>query len=207
MRSGGKQLLETIDNLIDLTQIDERRCRRQQIDVARSPATPRPAAPGDGNRSAGHVAVDGLTTATALGDAWATRRILDNLLANAIGLTPPGGSVSLSVDRAADTVTLRSATAAPESRRNVTRHFQDDAPDLYGVALPARGGTGLTLSNRLARTMDGRLTVHETPGSAPPHANASDPHPDPDASRSGITASGATISLSLPAAYGPAEAD
>jgi signal transduction histidine kinase len=45
-----------------------------------------------------------------------------------------------------------------------------------GGVLPATGSAGLTLSNRLAQTMNGRVTARNQPGS------------------------GATVSLSLPAA-------
>jgi signal transduction histidine kinase len=58
----------------------------------------------------------------------------------------------------------------------VTRDFAQDSPETDDGGLPANGGTGLALSRRLARAMDGRLTARNQPDS------------------------GATISLSLPAA-------
>ncbi len=185
VRAGGRQLLETINNLIDLTQIDEHHIQQQRIDVAtiaRDAAADAVAAASERQIT---VAVDGLSTATALGDAWATRRVLDNLLANAIRLTPPGGSVSLSVDRGADTVDASVSDSGSGIPPDLTQHFEDDAADVYGSTLSANGGTGLALSNRLARTMSGRLTVR---GQA-----------DPDAAAVGTAGSGATVSLSLPA--------
>lgn len=206
LRGGGKQLLETINNLIDLAQINEHQLKPEHIDVATIARDA--AADAHATASERHVtvAVDGLTTATALGDAWATRRVLDNLLANAIQLTPPGGSVSLSVDRAADTVDASVSDSGTGISSEWTRHFQDDAPDPYGSALPANGATGLALSNRLARTMHGRLTVRGQPVSVgftpgPAGLDASDPDaPAFPAHHSNATSgSGATISLSLPA--------
>jgi two-component system, sensor histidine kinase RegB len=56
----------------------------------------------------------------------------------------------------------------------VTRDFHRDAPATDGSALPATGAAGLALSSRLARSMRGRVTARNEPGS------------------------GATVSLSLP---------
>ena len=180
LRSGGKQLLETINNLIDLTQIDEHRLQRQRIDMSNIARDAVAGARVVASERQITVAMDGLNSATALGDAWATRRVLDNLLANAIRLSPPGGAVSLSIERGDDTVAASVSDSGQGMPAELARHFQDDAPDEYGTALPAAGGTGLALSNRLARTMQGRLTVHET-------------------AAAGTRYSGAVVSLSLPA--------
>jgi signal transduction histidine kinase len=183
VRCDGKQLLATIDNLLDLTQIEERTLKRQTIDIA---VIARDAAVGaraaaderqisialdpeaDAERDTGKAAV--------IGDSWAMRRILDNLLANAVRLTPPGGRISVSVARSAGTVTASVSDTGKGLPPELTRDFHVDSPDTDGEALPATGGTGLALSNRLARAMNGRLTAHNQPHS------------------------GATVSLSLPAA-------
>jgi signal transduction histidine kinase len=195
LRSGGKQLLETINNLIDLTQIDEHRLTRQPIDVATIARDAAAGARASASERQVTVAVDGLSTATALGDAWATRRVLDNLLANAIQLSPPGGSVSLSVDRAADTVDASVSDSGTGIPAELVQHFQDDALDLYGGALAASGGTGLALSNRLARNMQGRLTVREQSVAGRSDQNA----PASGIGQADSPGSGGTISLSLPA--------
>jgi signal transduction histidine kinase len=179
VRSDGKQLLATIDNLLDLTQIEERKLRRQTIDIA---TIARDAAEGarvaaserqinialSPDRDAGNAA--------AIGDSWAMRRILDNLLANAVRLTPPGGTVSVSVACSADTVTTSVSDNGRGLPPDLTWDLHEDAPGNDGGTLPATGGTGLALSNRLARAMNGRLTARNQPDS------------------------GATISLTLPAA-------
>jgi signal transduction histidine kinase len=181
VRCDGKQLLATIDNLLDLTQIEERELKRQTIDIAmiardaavgaRAAAEERQisiALDPDPERDSGKAAV--------IGDSWAMRRILDNLLANAVRLTPPGGRISVSVARSAGTVTASVSDTGKGLPPELTRDFHVDSPDTDGEALPATGGTGLALSNRLARAMNGRLTAHNQPHS------------------------GATVSLSLPAA-------
>jgi signal transduction histidine kinase len=179
VRGDAKQLLATIDNLLDLTQIEERKIALQAVDIAtiardaaedaRSAATARQVSIAlDPDRQAGQ--------ATAIGDSWAMRRILDNLLANAIRLTPPGGTVSVSVARDAGMVTASVSDTGKGLPYEVTQDFAQDSPETEDGALPASGGTGLALSRRLARAMDGRLTARNQPDS------------------------GATVSLSLPAA-------
>jgi signal transduction histidine kinase len=177
VRNGGRQLLDTIDNLIDLTQIDSRRLRcetmnvqtilRDAVESARSAAEERQIA----------IAPDPPhDDAMALGDAWATRRILDNLIANAIRFAPPGGTVSVAAAVTADAVTASVSDTGDGLPPHLTRLFRDGAFEVDDNEMPATGGTGLVLSNRLAWEMNGRLTVTNRPGA------------------------GATVSLSLPAA-------
>jgi two-component system sensor histidine kinase BaeS len=112
----------------------------------------------------------------ALGDGWATRRIFDNLIANAIRFAPPGGTVSVAVARNADSVIASVSDTGCGLPPHLTRLLGNGAAEVDDGEMPATGGTGLTLSNRLARAMNGRLTVTRQPGA------------------------GATVSLSLPAA-------
>jgi signal transduction histidine kinase len=179
VRADGTRLLATIDNLIDLTQIGELELRRQRVDIARiardAAESARPAA----QERQIDIAVNaepGTSRASALGDSWAMRRILDNLLANAVRLTPPGGTVSVSVDRKAGTVTTSVSDTGRGFPPELVKEFNEDVPENDGRSLPEAGGTGLALSNRLARAMNGRLTAENQPGT------------------------GATIRLSLPAA-------
>lgn len=178
VRSDGKELLATIDNLIDLTQIESQALRRQTIDIA---AIARAAA-----ESAGLTARERQITvampaereigqATAVGDSWAMRRILDNLLANAVRLTPPGGIVSVSVNRAADFVIASVSDTGRGLPEELSRFFRDGLRTVDSSAVSAAGGSGLALSSRLAKAMNGTLTARNQPGS------------------------GATVSLSLPA--------
>ncbi|WP_428536521.1 sensor histidine kinase [Rhodopila sp.] len=177
VRNDGRRLLATIDNLLDLTQIEERKLLQQTIDmvkIARDAAEDaRPAADERRVSIALHPDRDP-DRASAIGDSWAMRRILDNLLANAVRLTPPGGTVSLSVARSADTVTTSVSDTGNGLSSEVALDFDETRTD--GYALPGAGATGLALSRRLARAMNGRMTASNRPGA------------------------GATVSLSLPAA-------
>ena len=179
VRTDGKQLLATIDNLLDLTQIEERKLRQQTIDMVKiahdAAEDARPAA----DERQVSIALDSQREpdkASAIGDSWAMRRILDNLLANAVRLTPPGGTVSLSVAHNAGTVTTSVSDTGNGLSSEVALDFRDDETRTDGCALHEAGATGLALSRRLARAMNGRMTASNLPGS------------------------GATVSLSLPAA-------
>jgi signal transduction histidine kinase len=179
VRSDAKRLLATVDNLIDLSQVDERELRRQTVDVATIARDAAATAGSTARERQVTVALTGEGDAggtTAIGDSWAIRRILDNLLANAVRLTPPGGVVSVSVSRNDDTVTASVSDTGNGLPPEITRDFREDAPEGDGSALPGSGGAGLALSSRLARTMNGRVVACNRPGS------------------------GATVSLSLPAA-------
>jgi signal transduction histidine kinase len=179
VRHDGKQLLATIDNLLDLTQIEERKLQRQTVDIAMIARDAANSARAAANERQINIALDpdrDAGKAAAIGDSWAMRRILDNLLANAVRLTPPGGTVSVSVARKAGTITASVSDTGRGLPPEVARDFDEDSPDTDGGALPGTGGTGLALSNRLARAMNGRLIARNQPDS------------------------GATVSLSLPAA-------
>jgi signal transduction histidine kinase len=185
VRSGGRQLLDTIDNLIDLTQIGACPLQRQTVNVQTILSAATESARDTASERQIVIARDGLVgqggacqagAALALGDGWAMRRIFDNLIANAIRFAPPGGTVSVAIARSADSVIASVSDTGRGLPLHLTRLFGDGAAGVDDSEMTATGGTGLTLSNRLARAMNGRLTVTSQPGA------------------------GATVSLSLPAA-------
>ncbi len=179
IRNDGTLLLATIHNLFDLTQIKEHTLRRQTIDIstiAEDAAEGARAAASERQVKIALNPAEDVRKTAAIGDSWAMRRILDNLLANAVRLTPPGGTVSVSVARGANTVTTSVSDTGKGLPPDLAQEFQEGSPQADSGALPAAGGTGLALSNRLARAMNGRLTAENGP------------------------VTGATLRLSLPAA-------
>jgi signal transduction histidine kinase len=179
IRCDGKQLLATIDNLLDLTQIEERKLLQQTIDIAKIARDATEGARAAAKDRQVNIAIDpdrDADKASVIGDSWAMRRILDNLLANAVRLTPPGGTVSVSVARSADTVTTSVSDTGQGMPADLAEDFDEEASTEEGGILPVNGGTGLALSRRLARAMNGRMTASNRPGP------------------------GATVSVSLPAA-------
>jgi signal transduction histidine kinase len=179
VRNDGKQLLATIDNLIDLSQVERRALQRQAVDltaIARDAAATASAAARERQVTVALTGEGDGGQTTAIGDSWAIRRILDNFLANSVRLTPPGGAVSVRVSRSDHMVTASVSDTGKGLPPEVTREFHEDAPATDGSTLPETGGAGLALSSRLARAMNGRVIACNRPGS------------------------GATVSLSLPAA-------
>ena len=145
VRNGGRQLLTTIDNLIDLTQIDSRPLETQPVDVG---ALARAAADrchglADEYGVAVQLVPQNEDATIALGDPWAVRRILDNLITGAIQTAAPGATIRVGVERAGGTVTAS---------------VGDDHLGLP-YAPSAADGAGLTLSERLAAAMNGRVMI------------------------------------------------
>lgn len=163
---GARQLLATIDNLIELTQIDERRLVTQAIDldaVAREAACQ---AATSAREYAVHIAIPPTTPNAAptlpadrpiaLGDPWAVRRILDNLISYLIRLAEPGETVSVSVGRnGRDVVASVSGPVAAQLADTIGEPLGEEAADRMGM----EGAAGMALSQRLASRMNGRLLI------------------------------------------------
>jgi signal transduction histidine kinase len=168
IQSGGKRLLATLDNLIDLTQIEDRKLRSRPLDLmatlTQAVEASRPFA--TEKQIALVMAVPDAILPPVVADSWALRRIIDNLLANGIKFTEPGGSVEVSTQRMPDgvgiAVTDTGAGMPPDVLEQIGEpFFQADS----GLARRFEGmGTGLALSLRLADAMGARLRFDSTPG-------------------------------------------
>ena len=168
IKSGGKRLLATLDNLFDLTQIDDRALRVRSIDLE--------AALQQAVEDSRPVAADkevSLILAPAvpapprvLADSWALRRIIDNLVGNGIKFTEAGGTVEISLRQSPEGVLVAvrdtGAGMLPEVLEQIGRQFyQADS----GIARRYEGmGTGLALSLRLADAMGAALHFDSVPG-------------------------------------------
>ena len=171
----GRRLVATIDNLINLTQFETRELRRTTVDVTFIARTAADSAGATARERQISVVMNGERDTIATGDSWAIRRILDNLLANAVLASPAGGTVSVAVSRGEGTVTASVSDSGRGLPPGLSEALLMDAPAIGDYAWPAAGGIGLELSSRLARAMNGRLTAWNEPGA------------------------GATVRLSLPA--------
>ncbi len=114
-----------------------------------------------------------------VGDADRVRQVALNLVSNAVKFTPPGGTVTVTCDTAAETPAAAGHLlgAGPWARVRVAdtglgiaseeqaRNF-DPFHQVEGGHTRTAGGTGLGLaiSRRLARLMGGDLTVESAPG-------------------------------------------
>jgi signal transduction histidine kinase len=168
IQSGGKRLLATVDNLIDLTQVDDRTMRTRPMDLTAllHQAVEASRAVAAERQIVLSLMVPDTTLPPVMADGWALRRIVDNLVANGIKFTEPGGSVEVSASRVsggiAATIKDTGAGMPPEVLRQIGEpFFQADT----GIARRFEGmGTGLALSLRLAAVMGARLSFDSTPG-------------------------------------------
>lgn len=158
VQSGSKQLLTTIENLIDLTHLDKRPFAQEAVDVNRMI---RQAA--DANRQMAtdrQISVEldlAGTTLTAHADPWAVRRILDNLIANAVKFSPAGSTVELVTEQRTGSVALLVRDAGVGMSADIVRRLEEPYfQDLSGMAVTG-SGTGLALCRRLARAMGAEL--------------------------------------------------
>ncbi len=99
-------------------------------------------------------------------DSQRMEEVLDNLLANAVAFTPPGGRVRLAARAEGDAVVLEVTDSgvgiAPADLPHVAERFYRAGEPVGGVA---RGtGLGLAIAQALVAANDGTLTVASTVG-------------------------------------------
>ena len=168
IQAGGRRLLATVDNLIDLTQIEDRTIRARPLNLsavlAHAVELSRPLA---AERQVDLIIVPPeADAAKVVADGWALRRIVDNLIANGIKFTEAGGRVEVSARRTADGIAAIVKDNGPGMPPDVLEQigepfFQADA----GRARRFEGmGAGLALSLRLADLMGAVLHFDSAPG-------------------------------------------
>jgi signal transduction histidine kinase len=165
VQSGSKRLLATIENLIDLTHLDERPIATETVDVS---GMIRQAEASNRQMAAERqitVALDLPSAAlTARADAWAVQRILDNLIANALKFSHAGGTVELAAEQRAGAIALVVRDAGMGMSDEILRRLGEPyCQELTGVRT-AGTGTGLALSRRLARAMGAELAFNSEIG-------------------------------------------
>jgi signal transduction histidine kinase len=167
VQSASRRLLATISNLVDLTRFDDHVPRSEPVDLG---AVLRRAVEEIRDQAdEGQVAVvtdiaEGLLPLT--GDGWAARRIVENLLDNAVKFTPRGGSVKVSV--------MPSDGAVAVTVTDTGEGMPEDVLALVGRPFCQAGGSvpgqfegmgaGLALSRRLADAIGAELRFESAPG-------------------------------------------
>ena len=164
--TAGEHLMALIDDLVDLEAVeaDDFSVAIERIDLAEVArrAAGIYAAQSREKGIAIDIPADG-DSLLALGEHRRVLQILLNLLGNAVRYSPEGSSVRLQVEREGDRVR---ATVADEGQ-GLTREQQAKAFDKFerlGRSDDGGSGLGLYISRRLARAMDGDLTVESAPG-------------------------------------------
>lgn len=164
--SAGRHLMELVDDLADLQAID-----RINFTVAREPVDLADIA----RRASGLLGVKAADrtirivapaigeTAPAIGEFRRALQITVNLLNNAIRYSPEGSTIWLRADVEGTVARLVVADQgkgiAPEDQARVFDKFER-----LGREDAAGSGLGLYISRRLARAMQGDLTVDSAPG-------------------------------------------
>ncbi len=165
VKNGGRRLLTTIENLIDLTHLDEQTIRAERLDLTQTLAQILTVAAQAAEEQHIELKVD--TTSVeglfVLADSWATRRILGNILDNAIRFSKPGGTVTIVGNATGDHVTItiedRGVGMPPSILRRLGQPFMRADSDTGTGA-----GTGIALSRRLAHAIGAELSFASQPG-------------------------------------------
>jgi len=164
VQDSGKTLLAMIENLIDLTNIDKRTIHLESVDPNALIREAADAVRGTAAARSIQVAIEAMDPPirNAHADPWAVRRILDNLLANALNLSPAGSVVELATEMAPDSVTLVVRDCGHGVPPEVLTQLEAPAPGRLTSRIAGSetgAGIGLTLSQQLARAMGAELTV------------------------------------------------
>ena len=164
--SAGRHLLELVDDLVDLQAVE-----RPDFMLAPEPIDLADVA----RRAAGLLTVRAANAEVtivrpamdvripALGDFRRVLQVLVNLVGNAVRYSPPGSQVSVSVERndtrAIVVVADQGKGVAPEDQVRIFEKFERVDPSEAGG-----NGLGLYIARRLARAMQGDLTIESAPG-------------------------------------------
>ena len=155
VRLAGRRLAATIDNLVDLTQFGEEPIPVEPIDLGCLLREVADASQRDAAARQIALTANVLPSAVQVqGNSWAVRRILENLLADAIGYTPPGGriDVRIALDETHATVVISDTGARPPGVL-----LSQSASEIERL-VPAQ--MGMVLCRRLSDAIGGRLIVH-----------------------------------------------
>ena len=100
---------------------------------------------------------------TVLGDAARLERVLVNLLDNACSFSPPGGKVTVAIERHADRMTLSVSDEGPgipsEQREKIFDRFHSLRPE--GEQFGSHSGLGLAIARTIAEAHDGTLMAED----------------------------------------------
>jgi len=160
VRTSGRRLVATVDNLVDLTQFEDKPMSIEPVDIGqllrRTAEAKRQDAASRQITLTIDIPPDSDTIVSA--NPWAVRRILENKIADGITYTAPGGRIEISI--VSENGNVSAVMAASGTWPQGAFQAVDD-PDSGGL-MPSV--MGLALSQRLARAMGARLVFSNGPG-------------------------------------------
>jgi signal transduction histidine kinase len=164
--SAGRHLLELVDDLVDLQAVERPDFALvpepiDLADVARRAAGLLSVRAANAGVTITRPALD--VRVPALGDFRRVLQVLVNLVGNAVRYSPCGAQVIVTVTRtqthAVVVVADKGKGVAPEDQVRIFEKFERVDPSEAGG-----NGLGLYIARRLARAMQGDLTVESAPG-------------------------------------------
>jgi signal transduction histidine kinase len=168
IEQGGRRLLDSVENLIDLTALDEQGPSMAAIDLdALLDETVTYARASAQGRSVAIIRDPPFDNVPlAFGDQWAVRRILSNLFQNAVKFSPIGGRVRtrLHADGAMIVIEIEDEGSGikremvPQLGQSLLSAPQRPRHDADGL------GIGLALATRLTALTGGQLAFSSEPG-------------------------------------------
>jgi signal transduction histidine kinase len=164
VQGAGRHLLASIENLIDLTRVDQQELRVERLDLAALSLQAAEAVRASAAQQQISIELEFAigVPAMAMGDTWAARRIIDNLVSNAIKFSLPGSSVRIWIETAPDIIAVVIRDHGIGMPHEVLRRLGEP----FFQALSSTGtGAGLALSRCLAETMGATLVFASEPGS------------------------------------------
>ena len=171
MEQNSQQLKSLINDILDLSRLEAHKMELQ----------PRPVLPAALSRRihanfgslAEHLGItyvctieESLSDQPLWLDPAKVERILNNLLSNALKHTPPGGKVSLHLQKVAGQLCFRVSDTGKgipkeEQERIFERYYQSAQP---AKAFQGGTGIGLALAKELAELMEGSIRLESSPG-------------------------------------------
>jgi signal transduction histidine kinase/ActR/RegA family two-component response regulator len=169
IHDGGKTLVELINDLLDLSKLEAQKTdlHVEEFDLAELLASiamdwERPTAESDVEFRVNHAEALG----TVVNDAQKLRRVIDNLMSNAVKFAK-GGRVTLTASNDGRQIVIAVADTgrgiSPERMTTILDSFGND-PSETSSKYGDRPGLGLALSHRFCRLMGGDLSVESEMG-------------------------------------------
>ena len=163
----GQRLLGTFENLFDLTRAEQRPLQPETLDLGRILADLFAQYDPIAKERQERLLVDlSREPVQVYADRWVVRRILSNLVSNAIKFGPVGGEVKVSASGGNGSAAVRIEDAGPGMPPAVIERLGD----LFfqaetGAARGFEGlGAGLALTTRLARSIGAQIEFDSRPG-------------------------------------------
>jgi signal transduction histidine kinase/ActR/RegA family two-component response regulator len=168
IHDGGKTLLELINDLLDLSKLEANKTdlHIEEFDLAELLASIAMDWEGPAAQSNVVFRVDAKALGTAVSDAQKLRRVVENLMSNAVKYAK-GRRVTLTASNDGGEIVIAVADTGrgigPERMTTILHSFGDD-PSETASKYGDRPGLGLALSHRFCRLMGGSLSVESESG-------------------------------------------